>query len=498
MGGDTRKWQLATDLLMGTLGPIMLYFLVRQVLSNTASTSSKQTNREATQRLQRILLDREAEKAEDGEEDEEDARYSDADSDFLEDSDAEPDPSLSRRFLKSKSHKRRRSPESLELTPYEETIASEVIHPGSIPVSFADVGGLDDIISDLQETVIFPLTMPELYSHSSSLINAPTGVLLFGPPGCGKTMVAKALAHESRAVFINVHISTLTEKWYGDSNKLVRAVFSLARKLAPAIIFIDEIDAVLGTRRSTDNEASGMVKAEFMTHWDGLASSQAGSRSPHRIMILGATNRIQDIDEAILRRMPKKYGIGLPNAEQRRKIFDLLLRDTKIDDGYVPPGQQDVTDNSNVDGQNDRRQPLFDLDQLVKRSHGFSGSDIRDICREAAMEPMRDAIRARKSQGAKMNRKASKPIKSSDIRGLRTNDFEKGTIPLNHPGAEAYGYDEAPGAGDDDSDGYESIPEEGQNGSLKHSTSDNRLSKSRPHRRRTTAAREKKKKQNES
>jgi len=125
-----------------------------------------------------------------------------------------------------------------------------------------DIGGLEDIIEELKESVIYPLTMPHLYSHAAPLLSAPSGVLLYGPPGCGKTMLAKAVAHESGASFINLHISTLTEKWYGDSNKLVRAVFSLARKMQPAIIFIDEIDAVLGTRRSNEHEASGMVKAE--------------------------------------------------------------------------------------------------------------------------------------------------------------------------------------------------------------------------------------------
>jgi ATPase family AAA domain-containing protein 1 len=138
----------------------------------------------------------------------------------------------------------------------------EVISPEEIPVSFSDIGGLDDIIEELKESVIYPLTMPQLYSSSSSLLSAPSGVLLYGPPGCGKTMLAKALAHESGACFINLHISTITEKWYGDSNKLVSAVFSLARKLQPSIVFIDEIDAVLGQRRSSDHEASGMVKAE--------------------------------------------------------------------------------------------------------------------------------------------------------------------------------------------------------------------------------------------
>ena len=180
-----------------------------------------------------------------------------------------------------------------------------------------DIGGLDPIIEELRESVIYPLTLPGLFSSTSTLLSAPKGVLLYGPPGCGKTMLARALARESGACFINLHISTLTEKWYGDSNKLVTAVFSLAKKLQPTIVFIDEIDAVLRSRSSSDHEASTMVKAEFMTHWDGLLSTNA-SGTPAQIMILGATNRIQDIDDAILRRMPKKFSINLPDAAQRR------------------------------------------------------------------------------------------------------------------------------------------------------------------------------------
>jgi ATPase family AAA domain-containing protein 1 len=150
----------------------------------------------------------------------------------------------------------------LKLTSYEQNIAMDLVAPKDIPITFDDIGGLEDIIEELKESVIYPLTMAQLYSSKSSLLSAPSGVLLYGPPGCGKTMLAKALAHESGACFINLHISTLTEKWYGDSNKLVKAVFSLARKLEPTIVFIDEIDAVLGTRRSGEHEASGMVKAE--------------------------------------------------------------------------------------------------------------------------------------------------------------------------------------------------------------------------------------------
>lgn len=206
-------------------------------------------------------------------------------------------------------------------------------------------------------------------------------------------MLAKALAHESGATFINLHISTLTEKWYGDSNKLVNAVFSLARKLQPSIVFIDEIDAVLGTRRSGEHEASGMVKAEFMTHWDGLTSANT-SGDPQRILLLGATNRIQDIDEAILRRMPKKFSVSLPSAPQRLRILGLVLKDTRVD-----------KDN-------------FDLEYLVRVTAGMSGSDIKEACRDAAMVPVREFIRQRKASGAQMN-----AVNPNDVRGLRTADF---------------------------------------------------------------------------
>ena len=286
------------------------------------------------------------------------------------------------------------------LSQYEQTIAMEVVSPNEIPVTFDDIGGLDMIIDELTESVIYPLTMPQLYSQHSSLLSAPSGVLLYGPPGCGKTMLAKALAKESGASFINLHISTLTEKWYGDSNKLVAAVFSLARKLQPTIVFIDEIDAVLGQRRSGEHEASGMVKAEFMTHWDGLASStkQDGSQ---RICILGATNRIQDIDEAILRRMPKKFPVSLPNASQRRQIFGITLAETRIDESIAADGRL-----------------AFDLDALVRMSAGMSGSDIKEACRDAAMVPVREHIRNMRQSG-----KNIRGIRSEAVRGLQTEDF---------------------------------------------------------------------------
>ena len=258
------------------------------------------------------------------------------------------------------------------LTEYEQSVASEIVLADEINVSFDDIGGLDDVIDDLRESVILPLTLPELFQSTTGLLGAPKGVLLYGPPGCGKTMLAKALASNSGATFINMHISTLTDKWFGESNKLVNALFSLARKLQPSIVFIDEIDAFLRERERSDHEAMAMIKAEFMSLWDGLASEEAGKNgasAPSRILVLGATNRPEDIDSAILRRMPKRFHVKLPDAGQRRKILKLVLRDATISE----------TD--------------FDMDTIVRLTAGQSGSGIKELCRTAAMRPVREFIR---------------------------------------------------------------------------------------------------------
>jgi SpoVK/Ycf46/Vps4 family AAA+-type ATPase len=146
-------------------------------------------------------------------------------------------------------------------------------------------------------------------------------------------MTAKALAKESGATFINLHVSTMTDKWFGESQKLVNALFSLAKKLQPTIIFIDEIDSFLRERKSQDHEATSMMKAEFMTLWDGLNTGN------NRIIILGATNRPNDIDKAILRRMPKRFAINLPAQDQRKRVLELILKkihlESKFDMQYL-------------------------------------------------------------------------------------------------------------------------------------------------------------------
>ncbi|TFK40486.1 ATPase [Crucibulum laeve] len=288
----------------------------------------------------------------------------------------------------------------LVLDEYEKKVANEVIHPDDIHVQFSDIGGLDPIISSLRESIIYPLLYPDLFTSSSSLLGTPKGVLLFGPPGCGKTMLAKALAKESGATFINIAASVLTNKWYGESNKLVAGLFSLARKTQPSIIFIDEIDSFLRERTSGDHEVTGMMKAEFMTLWDGLLSAK------DRILVLGATNRPNDIDSAILRRMPKRFGIGLPNYDQRLKILSLMLKDTQLTPG-------------------------FSLEVLAQLTEGHSGSDLRELCRNAAMVPVREYVRS--ASGNQIQEKLEKgQLEGFNLRPLSLEDFfaHDGSSPL--------------------------------------------------------------------
>jgi SpoVK/Ycf46/Vps4 family AAA+-type ATPase len=161
----------------------------------------------------------------------------------------------------------------IQTNQYEDVIACDVINPLHIDVEFGSIGGLESIKQALYELVILPLKRPELFAYGK-LLGPQKGVLLYGPPGTGKTMLAKAIARESEAVFINVKVSNLMSKWFGDAQKLVSAVFSLAYKLQPAIIFIDEVDSFLGQRRSTDNEAMSNMKTEFMALWDGFTTDR--------------------------------------------------------------------------------------------------------------------------------------------------------------------------------------------------------------------------------
>ncbi|XP_052768242.1 outer mitochondrial transmembrane helix translocase-like [Mya arenaria] len=242
----------------------------------------------------------------------------------------------------------------IKLSDYELCIAANLVDPSAMNVSWEDIGGLKEEIDQIQDTVIFPFRRSDLFKRSS-LVQPPKGVLLYGPPGCGKTMIAKATAKAAGARFINLQISSLVDKWYGESQKRAEAVFSLALKLQPSIIFIDEIDSFLRSRSGNDHEATLMIKTQFMSFWDGLITDPKC-----QVMIMGASNRPHDIDAAILRRMPCTFRIGMPARAQRVSILSLLLEGEEVDEDIDYGSLGDLTD-------------------------GFSGSDIKEACRLAAL-----------------------------------------------------------------------------------------------------------------
>ncbi|KAJ1693157.1 hypothetical protein LUZ63_009855 [Rhynchospora breviuscula] len=249
---------------------------------------------------------------------------------------------------------------------YEDVIACDVVNPDDIDVEFDSIGGLDQVKEALFELVILPLRRPEIFSHGG-LLSPQKGVLLYGPPGTGKTMLAKAIAKESGAVFINVRISNLMSKWFGDAQKLVAAVFSLANKIQPAIIFIDEVDSFLGQRRNSDHEAMTNMKTEFMSLWDGFTTDKNS-----RVMVLAATNRPSELDEAILRRFTQVFEIGKPNQSERVKILKVVLKGEKVDEN-------------------------IDYERVAAICEGFTGSDILELCKQAAYFPIRDLLDDEKS-----------------------------------------------------------------------------------------------------
>ncbi|ONK58854.1 uncharacterized protein A4U43_C08F420 [Asparagus officinalis] len=270
---------------------------------------------------------------------------------------------------------------------YEDVIACDVINPVHIDVEFESVGGLDKIKRELFELIILPLRRPELFSHGK-LLSPQKGVLLYGPPGTGKTMLAKAIAKESGAVFINVRVSNLMSKWFGDAQKLVAAVFTLAHKLQPAIIFIDEVDSFLGQRRSTDHEAMANMKTEFMSLWDGFTTDQNA-----RVMVLAATNRPSELDEAILRRFPQSFEIGIPGRSERVKILKVVLKGERIDED-------------------------IDYDYIAGLCESFTGSDIFELCKQAAYFPVRQLLEEEKKGKAPQIPRA---LKQSDLEKALSN-----------------------------------------------------------------------------
>eukprot|EP00243_Klebsormidium_subtile_P003995 TRINITY_DN1777_c0_g1_i1.p1 TRINITY_DN1777_c0_g1~~TRINITY_DN1777_c0_g1_i1.p1 ORF type:complete len:674 (+),score=306.34 TRINITY_DN1777_c0_g1_i1:68-2023(+) len=280
---------------------------------------------------------------------------------------------------------------------FEKNLLSEVIPANELGVDFADVGALDDVKDVLKELVMLPLQFPDLFAKSQ-LTKPCKGILLFGPPGTGKTMLAKAVATEAGANFINVSMSKITSKWFGEDEKYVRALFTLASKIAPCTIFIDEVDSMLG-RRDSRHEAEAMrkIKNEFMTCWDGLRT-----REKERVLVLAATNRPFDLDEAVLRRFPRRVMIPLPDVENREKILRVVLEKEELGSD-------------------------IDYKELAEATEGYSGSDLKNMCVTAAYRPVRELLNKLKKdkEAAKATGQDPAGVVPQGVRPLSMEDLRK-------------------------------------------------------------------------
>lgn len=233
-------------------------------------------------------------------------------------------------------------------------------------VRWDDVAGLSEAKRLLEEAVVLPLWMPEYFQG----IRRPwKGVLMFGPPGTGKTLLAKAVATECGTTFFNVSSATLASKWRGESERMVRCLFDLARAYAPSTIFIDEIDSLCNARgASGEHESSRRVKSELLVQVDGVNNSGTNEDGTRKIvMVLAATNFPWDIDEALRRRLEKRIYIPLPNFESRKELIKINLKTVEV-----------ATD--------------VDIDEVARKTEGYSGDDLTNVCRDASLNGMRRKI----------------------------------------------------------------------------------------------------------
>ncbi|KAL6945071.1 hypothetical protein ACO0QE_002515 [Hanseniaspora vineae] len=246
----------------------------------------------------------------------------------------------------------------LQNLPLEPLVITQIMNEvlvSDAKVHWDDICGLEQTKAVLKETVVYPLLRPDIFK---GLREPVTGILLFGPPGTGKTMIGKCVASECNATFFSISSSTLLSKFLGESEKLIKALFVIAKKLAPSIIFIDEIDSLLSSRSGdgNENESSRRIKTELLIQWSNISNDQ--------VLVLGATNLPWSIDEAARRRFSKKLYIPLPDYETRLMQLQKLLRSSSL------------------------TSEQFGI--LAQITEGYSSSDLTTLCKEAAMCPVRD------------------------------------------------------------------------------------------------------------
>lgn len=260
------------------------------------------------------------------------------------------------------SHKKRTVETGSEGVPKEEeeeeklpaimdTIVSE-----KPDVTWSDIGGLEGPKSRIKEAIILPMERPEFFEGP---LEPWKGILLFGPPGCGKTLLAKASANECEATFFNVSAADVLSKWFGESEKLIKTLFQTADERPPSIIFVDEVDSIAPERTSGESGAERRVLTQMLREMDGVEELED-------VLIIAATNVPWILDTALLRRFEKRIYIPMPDKDARRKILEIHLEGGNLSED-------------------------LDLDLIAEKTEGYSGSDLERICREATMMPLREA-----------------------------------------------------------------------------------------------------------
>lgn len=274
-----------------------------------------------------------------------------------------PDPS--ERLLKPVSAYIGANSEMRELA----AVISRDIYLQNPNVRWGDIIGLDAAKRLVKEAVVYPIRYPQLFT---GILSPWKGLLLYGPPGTGKTLLAKAVATECNTTFFNISASTIVSKWRGDSEKLVRVLFELARYHAPSTIFLDELESVMSQRgagHGGEHEGSLRMKTELLVQMDGL------SRSDDLVFVLAASNLPWELDHAMLRRLEKRILVDLPSKEARESMIQ----------HWLPP----VSNSGGVELRTE-----LEYSMLGEETEGYSGSDIKLVCKEAAMRPVRKVFHA--------------------------------------------------------------------------------------------------------
>ncbi|KAI9446395.1 hypothetical protein H4582DRAFT_2116806 [Lactarius indigo] len=252
------------------------------------------------------------------------------------------------------------------LDMHEHRLLGCIVDSASMPTSFAHVHLPAHTIDSVRTIVSLPMLHPTAFQQGILKEHSMRGCLLFGPPGTGKTLVVRALAKEAGCRMLVISPSDVMDMYVGEGEKLVRSVFSLARRLAPCVVFIDEIDALFGARSSSSNSGGGSahrgVITEFMQEMDGLKTSNADN-----VIVIGATNRPFDLDDAVLRRLPRRLLVDLPGEGEREEILKILLRDETLS-------------------------PDVDLKALARDTPTFSGSDLKHACVSAALDAVKENV----------------------------------------------------------------------------------------------------------